>query len=100
VAAGSYAEWVFSLALIYLKVRFVYKYTVRGTKFVIDFYVEAAGGWIPVDVRNYRSDVDSSAQRYRRKFIGRLLDRMLVTIWDYQLATFEEAVTVVRRLIA
>ena len=97
--AGSFAEFVVALALWFLKVRFIYKYQLRDTRFVIDFFIDAGPDWVPVDVRQFWGFEEDSKQRFRREMIERILKRPLEVVWDYQVSTFEEAITTMRRVI-
>jgi hypothetical protein len=97
--AGSFAEYVVALALWYLKVRFIYKYQLRDTRFVIDFYIDAGPDWVPVDVRQFWGFEEDSKQRFRREMIERILKRPLEIVWNYQVSTFEEAITTMRRVV-
>jgi len=97
--AGSFAEWVVALALWYLKLPFVYKYRLPETRFIIDFFIDAGPDWLPVDVRQFWGYEETSVQRFRAKMVERILHRPLAIIWDYQVSTFEEAVTTLRRVI-
>ncbi len=94
---ASFAEWVFALALWYLKVRFIYRWHIPETRFYVDFYIQSAPEWVMVDVRQFSSR-ETSNQRFRRKMIERKMMRPLHIIWDTDLSTFEEGVTVVRKL--
>ena len=97
--AGSFAEWVVALALWYLKTSFIYKYNIPNTRFVIDFYIDAGPDWVPVDVRKFWGYAETSVQRFRRRAVEQILNRTLAVIWDYQVSTFEEAITTVRRVM-
>jgi len=96
--AASFAEWVFALALWYLKLRFVYQWPIPGTRFRVDFYVQSAPQWVLVDVRQFGQGQEGGSQRFRRKIIERKMGRPLQTVWDTDLASFEEGVNVVRKL--
>jgi hypothetical protein len=96
--AASFAEWVFALALWYLKLRFVYKWSIPGTRFYVDFYVQSAPQWVLVDVRQFTGSQESGQLRWRRKIIEREMGRPLHTVWDTDLSTFEEGVNEVRKL--
>jgi predicted AAA+ superfamily ATPase len=97
--AGSFAEWMVALALWRMKLRFSYKYKVWGTRFVIDFYIDGGPSWVPVDVRQFGGFSENSVQRFRRQMIERILNRKLVIVWDFQVSTFEEAITTMRRVV-
>lgn len=97
--AGSFAEWVVALALWYLKLPFIYKYQVPGTRFVIDFYIDVGPDWLPVDVRTFWGYQQPPTRRFRALLIERMLGRPPAVIWDTQVSTFEQAVTTLRRVI-
>ena len=96
--AVSFAEWVFALALWYLKLRFVYRWPIPRTRFHVDFYVQSAPQWALVDVRQFRQGQEAGSQRFRRAIIERKMGRPLHTVWDTELSTFEEGVNMVRKL--
>jgi hypothetical protein len=97
--AGSFSEWVVALALWYLKIKFIYKYNIRGTRFVIDFYIDAGPDWVPVEVRQFWGFETDARPRFRKEMIERLLNRPLQIVWDYQVSTFEEAITTMREIM-
>ena len=96
---ASYAEWIVALALWRLKLEFIFQKSIKGTKYKIDFFIEAAPLWIMLDVNQYSGNQQTGAQRFRKKVIERVMNRPLFLLWDTQVSTFEEAITSIRRIL-
>jgi len=91
--AGSFEEYVVALVLVAVKLLFVYQYPVLKGRYILDFLVEAAPRWKPLEVQGlyWHTGKYASGERFRIKLIERVLGVRVGIVWDYELTSFPEA---------